>query len=178
MKLRGLGMKNKRGDILSILIVVVVMTALLITIYLLGFVTNNIVNEVNSTELGLSATANESLSGVQERTIPLADTMGAIVFFGWFIALIVSAVYTDFSPVVIGIFILLLILGVYLSAVMSANFYEEIDTELQGDISGGNDFTISENLLGSNFPYIVLFIGLLIIIIIYRTKRTVPTGGF
>lgn len=176
MKLRPI-INNKKGDILSILLVIIISTVVIVVLTVLTLVTNNITREIDSYNMTSSLEANQSISAVKDQAVPLADTMGSLLFIGWLIALIIAGTYTEFSPVVIGIFLLILLIGVYLSAVMTSNFYVDLSSEYDSSAIGGQEFTITKTLFGSSLPYIIAFIGLVIIIIMYSKKRG-SAGGF
>ena len=163
---------NKNGGIFVLLIILAILTVVIIGVYLLSFINDNITAEIKDSDtVGLSPVANETIQGRESRNIRLGDEMMVIVFFGWLFALVAAGFYTDFHPATIAIFLVIGIIGVLYSAQVISNGFDDINTDLSGDIPSGHQFTLSSIIFGQGFPLIILFVGVLIIgIIVYSRK--------
>lgn len=109
-------------------------------------------------------------SRVQNMSPMVHDYLILFLFLGSVIGLMVSAVRTDFSAVVIGLFILLMIITIFISSGL-VNIYQGFaNAEGLSDISGKMTFT---NILFSKYlPLMIMVISAFILMIMYG-----KTGG-
>lgn len=165
---------NKKGGLTSIFVAITFVVIIGIVLYFLFTLVNNVFFNFNNEEL--SAYGNSTVNQIKGTAVPLGDTMIIIIFLGIVIALIVTAVYIDMNPVLIGLFLIIFIIfGIGLSMFM-ANAHDDFDDTMSGEIQGGQSFTFSNVLFGKYFPIIIGFVIVVFIIILYSKSN--GGGGF
>jgi len=120
-------MLNKRGDLQSIIIavVIVVILAMLVIIFSKAFL--DITGELKDTDK-FSNTTIETIESVESKTIPLLDFFVFFALVSLIIGLIISSIYVKVHPAVTAIFILGIIIAVFISGQL-ANVYAELSAE-------------------------------------------------
>ena len=159
-------LKNKRGDAFQIIFVLI----FLFIIALVGLIFFKLSWEVTGAfqdlkEINDSKIAKEVLSTHKKSLPHIFDELMLFMFLGLTIALIIAAVRTDFSPMVIFLFLILLILTV-LNAAAFVNIYQGLaqDPSLIG-VSSKLTFT---NIIFSRYtPLFFAVLGAVIIILMY-----------
>ena len=101
-------MSNKKGGVTAIFVSIAFVVVIGIIIYFLFSLTNNIFYEADDIE-GISTYGNSTINSMKSASIPIGDTMILIIFLGVAISLIVTAIYVDMHPVLIGLFLLIFI---------------------------------------------------------------------
>lgn len=160
-------MKYRKGGILSIFVLIIVVLVLGIGLYFMGTLNNEIFHTIDNEGTITSEYGNATIQSYKGASIPIADTMYLVVFFGMIIGLIITAIYTDMHPVVIGVFLLIfLIFGVGLS-MFATDTFDEVGDSLDPEITGSGSFSFTKGLMGKNFPLIIGAVFLIFIIILY-----------
>lgn len=158
--------KNRKGDLFQLPYLVVLLLVIALVGLLVGFMSWKVtefykgVQGVN--ESAMAKTANERIGDLSPNIV---DWMVLFFFIFGTTGLLVAAVRTNFSIVVMGLFIFLLLLSVFIAA-QSANIYHGFseDSTLK-PFSSRLTFT---NILFSKYtPLIVVLIGAVILIIMY-----------
>lgn len=111
------------------------------------------------------------INQVQSLITPAFDQLVFIILAAIAIGSLVIAIFTDYHPVVVGVFIIALILFIIVAGLM-ANAYDEVTSE---DLLSqkASQFTMTNLILGSQFPIIVGFIGIVsLIILLAKRGRT------
>lgn len=161
--------KNKKGDLPSLLIIgVVLFFAFSVIAVFFAYTMNSALDELKASGQ-FSTTATDAMTSVQDKTIPLMDFTMFFFFFASVIGMIVSAVYVRTSPVMVGVFIIFLIIVVIIAGQL-VNMYDEIKAtpEIVGTAS---QFTKTNILLGSAFPTLILISGVIVLIVLYSKSR-------
>jgi hypothetical protein len=157
---------NKKGNVFSIFIIIVILLAvalfgLVFSRMIFGF-TDSIGDIQMIKDTPTAAQANQQL---ENSNIPVADGMVFFLFLTSFIGLIIAAVYTKFSPVVIFLFILLIIIGVFASG-LAANIYSDMaSSPSMTDTS--QHLSMTNIILSKYTPMIIGVMAIIIIIIMY-----------
>lgn len=163
---------NRRGDIQSIVvsIIFVVVMAIVAVVFAMAF--DEVMDELQEQEQ-FSNRSLETMEMVQGRTIPLLDFMIFFTLVGLMIGLIISSMYIDTIPALAPIFMLFLVVAVFIAAQFT-NIYDRIATD-DKVIATAEQFTLTNAILGSNFPIIILIIGTIVILILYGKSKS-PGG--
>lgn len=165
--------KNKRGDLPSLIMVLVILIFVLAIVSLLfSFFFKEILSEVRTMD-GLNNNTIETIDLVDEKTIPFLDYLVMFSFISVLIGLIISAIYVDTHPAVVIIFIVFVIVGVVLSGIL-ANAFTEVAED--AELSSTYDEFRYTNLIINNFPLLV-FISAIIVGIILYSKSKVGVGA-
>ena len=159
-------LKDKRGDIFQILVVLIIIFVLAIV----GFLTLTLTTRVN-TFWDDSGLLNDTIAGTQavekmQDTAPkTTDYAILFLFIGMNIGVIISAVRTNFSPVTIILFIFLILISIMISAGM-VNLYQGMaQTSSVSDIRENLTFT---NFLFSKYlPLIICIISAFVMLLMY-----------
>ena len=167
--------EDKRGQIFAIILIVAFLVVAFILIYFISVLNNNIVSELE--DAGLTSTeANDTIQEAKETMIPLGDNMIFWLFIAFVGGLIVWAVFADFHPVVIIVLIIFFIMAVVL-AMMSANIYDDMKTDLEPEIEGDQTFTFSDVIQGRYLPVFIIIIGIIVVWILYTGSRNKSNAG-
>lgn len=163
-------MKNKRGDITTIVIAIAVIFGLALGSIFFSHIFLDILGELKTMD-GFSNNTLDTITTVEDKTIPLLDFFIFFVLFAVSIGLIIASIYIDVHPALIVVFIIALIVAILLAG-QFANVFEEVTS--QSTISATADsFSMTNIVLGSYFPLIILVIGIIVIIILYGKSRNV-----
>lgn len=168
-----LKIKNKRGDIPSLII------SLIVILFVVGIVSLffskiflAITGELKAMP-DFSNTTKDNLTFVEGKTIPFLDYAFFFSFIAIAIGLIISSIYIDVHPAIAIIFIIILIVAVVLAGIF-ANAFVTIgeDSELS---STYEQFTLTKIII-THFPLLVFIIGLIVVIVLYG-KGSSGSGG-
>lgn len=158
--------KNKRGDVLQLFTMIVILLVVSLLGLFMMFMSWKFTGELQKNEM-IEANANAKYTNdLLHLQIPyINDETNLFFFLAMTIGLVLAAVRTDFNPVVIFIFILLLFLAIFLAA-QSTNMYRAFaDDPVMLEYSSKLTFT---NVLFSKYtPLIITLIGAMLIIIMY-----------
>jgi len=165
---------NKKGDLSSLFILLVVVFALAITAIIFSKVFLMITSELKDNDK-FSDNTKATIIKVEDNTIPLLDLLIFMSLIGLMLAIIISCIYLDVPPAITILFIIGLIVAIFLAG-MAANVFSEIIAEPELATTAAQ-FSYTNLILGSHFPVIILVIGTITIIILYgKTKsRSVET---
>lgn len=158
--------KQKKGDMFQIFIVLIIIFILAIV----GFLTLTLTTRVNSFWLS-SGLLNDTDTGttaiikIQESAPHTTDYAILFLFLGMNIGVVISAVRTKFSPTTIVLFIFLMLISIIVAAGM-VNMYQGLaQTASVADIRENLTFT---NFLFSKYlPLIITILSALTMLIMY-----------
>lgn len=166
--------KNKRGSFFELPYLIVLLLVIALLGLLFGYMSWKItgaydgLQQINDTPLAKSVNSNFN------QTIPsIVDTFVFLFFLGAIIALLVAAVRTNFSIVVLGLFFLLFLISIFIAS-GAANIYQGFagDTNLQ-EFSVNLVFTAI--VFSKWTPLIMVLIGATILLIMYgKSGGSVP----
>lgn len=162
---------NKKGDVFSIFILLVILLAvallgLLFTKMTLG-ATDILKNTpiINDTEKAKDATEK-----IETASPYVADGFILFLFLGGVIGLIIAAVSTDFSPAIIFVFILLLIIGIFVASGFT-NIYQGFTDDATLS-STANKLAVTDIIFSKYTPLIIGVLGMIILIVMYSKTRS------
>jgi hypothetical protein len=165
-------LKNKRGDIPSLIIgLIVIMFAVGIGGILFAKVFLAVTTEFKAQPEFSNATK-DNLTYVEEKTIPFLDYLFFFSFISIAIGLIISSIYIDVHPALMIIFVIALIVAVVLSGIF-ANAFVTIGEEAE-ILSTYNQFVLTQTIV-THLPLLVFVVGLIVVIILYGKGRN--SGG-
>jgi len=167
---------NKRGDFTSMIIMIAVVIALAIAVIIFSKVFLMVTGELKtSSDINFDNDTIAIIEVVETKTIPLLDFFIFFSLVALMIGLIISSIYIDVHPAVTVIFIVALIVGIFLAGVFSNVFY---DVTNEPEIaSTAAQFTMTNMILGSHFPIIILVIGIIVIVILYGKSKGQSQGS-
>jgi len=168
--MRKLNLKNKRGDLHSVIIMIVIvcMLAMLCLIFARAFVP--LMSSLRDTGK-FSNRTNSNFQMVEDKTIPLLDFLCFFTLIAMMIGIIISSIYIDTHPAILVVFIIGLIFAVFLSG-MLANAYTAMRTnDALSEI--GDQFVMTNLILGEHFPMIILFVVVIVVVVLYGKSRGV-----
>lgn len=160
---------NKQGDLSSIIIMIAVIFALSIA----TIVFSRIFVDISDELLEMPRIENNTATAIghaQDRAIPLLDMFIVFAFVGTLVGLIISSIYIDTHPAFTMAFILGVIIAVFL-AIQFANIHSEV-IENPALSSTADQFAMSNIIMGSLFPVLILITGVIVIVILYGKGRS------
>ena len=172
-KINFINNKNKRGQAISFLpyvlfgIVIIIIFAILSVP--VAHMTDEILDELKAPDnLGRHNETADKITQVQGLVTPALDQLVFILLFSIMLGTLFIAMFTDFHPAILAIFIISLILLVIVSGLIGTAYEEVTDNELLSEKA--SEFTFTNLVMGSQFPIIILIIGAVGIIIILSKK--------
>lgn len=124
--------------------------------------------------IGESEKANQSVQQVENLVTPAFDQLVFIILVSILIGGIVIAIFTEYHPVILAIFIIAVVLLVLISGLI-ANAYEEVEnTDILKNKS--KEFNMTSIIMGEQLPVIVAVFGTVSILILLA-KRGQVAGG-
>jgi len=165
--------KAQAGTFLPyILVGIVIVFIFAIVVLPVAQVGDEIFDELKtSPEFSDSNKSVEKINQVQSLMTPAFDQLVFIILIAIIIGSFVIAVFTDYHPVVVGIFILAIILLVIISGLF-ANVYSDVqDVERLQNKSA--EFTLTNAVMGKQLPIIIGFVGIICVIILLAKRGRV-----
>ena len=168
--------KNKRGDIPSLII------GLVIILFLVGIVSIVFSKSFllftaefkKQDMISNNTNAMNAVNIVESKTIPFLDYLFFFSFIGVLIGLIISSIYINVHPALGVIFIIFLIVAIVLSGIF-ANIFVTIG-ETSELSSTYNSFVLTKAIV-THLPLIILAVGTIIIFVLYgKSKEGVLTA--
>ena len=121
---------------------------------------NDLVNQSDVTVLRINQ--------IQSLVTPAFDQIIFFILISVVLASLVIAIFSDFHPVVLGFFIISTLILVIVSGLM-ANVYSQVsDNAIITDKA--SEFTFTNIVMGTQFPIIILIVGILAVIIILAKR--------
>ena len=163
-------LRNKKADFTSIIIMITIIFALAISAIIFAKVFLSITGELKTKD-SFSNNTIAAIEITETNTIPLLDFF---IFFGLvaiIIGLIISSIYINVHPAVIVLFIVASVIAVFISGIFANVFVEVSETSELAATS--TQFEMTNVILGSNFPIIVLVVSMIVVIILYGKSRRV-----
>jgi type III secretory pathway component EscU len=166
--------KQKKGDIGSILIAVVLVFVIGVLAVVGLIAWKEISKELQETpEFKESNKTIESLKTMDSYASPLFDLFVVAVFVGFLLFLIISSSVIDANPAVVIGFVILLLLGAFVAAQLANAFFdfttdEEIEDILEGDMK------MTRFILGKAYPAMIAVTGFIILFVLYSRRGGTP----
>lgn len=162
---------NKKGDIISLVIMITVMFGLAIGAIIFSKVFLLFTEELQNTD-EFTDRGKESIQIVQDNTIPLLDFFIFFTLISLMIGLIISSIFVNTHPALTAIFIIALIIAVFIGGILANVFNDVVDNPLIS--STANDFVYTR-LIFSNFGLIILIVGVIVSLILFGKSTQVDT---
>ena len=158
--------RNKKGDVFQIFVVLIITTVVAITGLLFLVMTNNVLNFWNSTSIVPAGSITADVAAKMQDTAPRAtDYTILFLFLGLNLGVIIAAVRTNFSPILIFFFILLVFVSIITAAGM-VNLYQGL-AHAEGVVSSAEQLTFTNLVFSKYTPLIMCIISALVLIIMY-----------
>ena len=165
--------KNKKGQVGTflpyILVGIVVLLVFAVVVVPIAYVGDETFDELKKTEhFGQSNESAKRISQVQSLMTPAFDQLVFVILIVIILGSFIIAIFTNYHPVVIGVFIIALIILVILAGLF-ANVYDEVtDTEDLQDKS--QEFTFTNAIMGKQLPVMIGFVGVISIIVLLAKR--------
>lgn len=159
-------LNDKRGDIFQLPYLIILILVIASIGLLIGYLSWKITDAYkNMDQIQASETASKYNERLNELTPSVVDWMVFFFFLFGTVALMVAAVRTSFSIVIIGLFIFLFVIAIFIAS-GAVNIYQGFaQSDTLSIFSGKLTFT---NILFSKYmPLIIVLIGAVILIIMY-----------
>lgn len=168
--------KNKKaqaGTFLPyILVGIVIVFIFAIVVLPVAQVGDEIFDELKeSPEFSDSNISTERITQVQNLMTPAFDQLVFIILIAVIIGCIVIAIFTDYHPVVVGIFIIAIILLVIISGLF-ANVYSDVQ-DIERLQNKSEEFKFTNAIMGAQLPIIIGFVGIICVIILLAKRGRV-----
>jgi hypothetical protein len=156
--------KNRKGDVFQLLYLLIV----LFIIAIVGFLFLTIDNKItgfwaSSGLLNQSVPAQQSNQILMEAAPRTTDYMVFFFFLGSFVGLCISAVRTKFSPVIIGLFMLFLLITIFVASGF-VNIYSGFQQAIPDTAS---QLTLTGFIFSKYTPLLMAVIGIILMLIMW-----------
>lgn len=158
--------KQKKGDVFQVLFMMI----LLLIIAIVGLITLVLTTRVNDfwddsgllneTQVGMNA-----IDTMQETAPRTTDYAILFLFLGFNIGILISAVRTNFSPMIIFLFILLVLISIMFAA-GSVNLYQGL-AQQESVLDVSSELTFTNFIFSKWFPLIICMISAMVMVIMY-----------
>lgn len=157
---------NKNGNIFSLFAIIVILLGVAILAVLFLNMSHRVTSTVSRIDaIKTTPLASQANSNVQNMQVPIGESLIFFIFLAGVIGLIIAAVYTNFSPTIIFVFILISLIGIF-AASLAANIYHGISTD-SGVLETTSHMSITNILFSKYTPLIVGALAVIVIIIMY-----------
>ncbi len=164
-----------QGILIFLLIGVIVVVIFALIAVPMAKISKDIVDELKLPgNFGSSNVTVQAMDQVQNLTTPAFDQLVFITMIAIILGTLGLAIFTDFHPVTLGMFIIAIVLAVIIGG-MFANAYDDaMEDPLLSETS--EDFKLTNVIMGKQFPIIILIMGVVGIIIMMakRGRLTSP----
>jgi len=139
-----------------------------------AYMSDEIYDELKKEQnFGNSSVAGVRISQVQGLTTTAFDQLIFVILLSFVLGSLVLAIFTDFHPVVLGMFIIALVILIIVTGLM-ANAYDEVaNTDILA--AKASEFTLTNVIMGSQLPIIIGVVGIISIIIIFAKRGGVTS---
>ena len=160
-----INIKSKKADIFQIVFLLCIVIVMAIMGLLVGILSYHITEQYKSPILSNSPTGVKANTQIQQMSIPIMDFFIFFFFLGSNIGLIISAIRTKYSPTIMFLFIMLLLIEILIASGM-VNIYQGFHNEPSlAPVS--SSFYLTNMLLSKYFPLIISVIGAVVLIFMY-----------
>ncbi len=169
--------KSKKGQIsflIYLLVGLIFAVALAVFAVPMTYVGDQIFDELSENEF-INA-SNESVSSISQVKNFMTGAADQLIFFllgATLLGFLAVALFSDFHPIFLVVFILFIVLMVILGGLMTNVFDEVKSTEILQNKSG--EFTLTNKSLGEQFPLLIAVFGAVGVIILLAKKGRATT---
>lgn len=163
-------MKKIKADIGSIIIGVLIVFIIAILAYVGVIAWTGISDELHQTpEFTQNQNAEEAITLIDGYAGPLLDFFVVATFIGFLLFLMISSAYIDANPVVVGGFVLVLLIAVFMAAQFAETFFSlRTNSELQ---PYSDKMPMTNFIMGKAYPSLIAVTGFLTLIILYSKGK-------
>lgn len=135
----------------------------------MAFITDRVIDELSEPDaFGDSTRANSSMQTVKSLTTTALDQLIFISLFAILLGVLVLGIFSDFHPVLIVLIILAIVILVIIGGLFGDVFDRFSDDPIISEKA--SEFTLTNVILGSQFPIIILVIGVIVVIILMAKR--------
>lgn len=151
--------------------IVVIMIFVIIAIPVASVFDDTISELSKDDAFGTSERSNESMQQVKGLVTPAFDQLIFIVLLAIIIGILLIGIFSDFSPALVSVLIIAIVFFVIIAGVFG-EFFEDYSSN--SEISGkANEFKLTNVVMGSQFPIIILIVGVISIIMVLAKRGRV-----
>ncbi len=170
-----IGKKAQVGILLFLLIGIIVVFIFAVVGVPIAKVFDDVIDDLKQPEhFGTSNASVNTMNQVQGLVTPAIDQLIFITLVAIVLGTLGIAIFTDFHPVTLGIFIIAIVLAVIVAGLL-ANAYDEVQSNEEFSTKA-DEFTFTNVIMGKQFPIIILIAGVIGVIIMMakRGRLTSP----
>jgi len=157
-------LKNKKGDVFQIFFALIILFIVAVT-GLFAYAMAKPMNEKIAEFMPNNSVGEEVIEKIATQTPTVLDETVFLLFLGIVVGLMISAVRTNFSPVVIFLFILLFLIAILVASGM-VNIYQGFaQAPTLTDVA--SDLTLTNIVFSRYTPLFICLISALIMILMY-----------
>lgn len=158
--------RSKKGDMFQVLFMLAILTGVAIVGLICLYLATNINNFWDSSGLlNNTAVGTQAINQLQDTAPKTTDYAVLFLFIGLNIGILISAVKTNFSPIVIFLFILLALIAIMISAGM-VNIYQGL-AQQPDVLSVSSGLTYTNFIFSKYLPLTVSIICALVMLIMW-----------
>ncbi len=167
--------KAQAGILLFLIVGIIVVFIFAVVGVPVAKVFDDVIDDLKKPEhFGTSNVSIDSMNQVQGLVTPAIDQLIFITLVAIVLGTLGIAIFTDFHPVTLAIFIIAIVLAVIIAGLL-ANAYDEIQTNPEFSAKA-QEFSFTNVIMGKQFPIIILIAGAIGVIIMMakRGRLTSP----
>lgn len=158
-----------QGILVFLLIGIIVVVIFALIAIPVAKVFDDVIDELKKPDhFGTSNASVQGMNQVQALITPAFDQLIFIIMIAIVLGTLGLAIFTNFHPVTLAMFIIAIILAVIIGG-MLANVYDEVQSNDEFS-EKADEFTFTNVIMGKQFPIIILIVGI-IGVIIMMAKR-------
>jgi len=167
--MRSILIQNKRGDIIGLLYLIVMIAAFAFFLLIVGYLGNEINTRMKTQLNSSNSEINEAFDASVNVSRQTLSALWFIMFGGLLLGLLITAWYMPTNPLFVPVFIILLVVAIIVGVAMS-NAYEVLyaNTTLE-DIA---ETQTSINFIMDKLPYTALIVGIISLIVTFAKPKS------
>jgi len=167
-------MKNKKGDILDIMVLLITLTVFAIVFFVFAYVVPQLTDGLSTAGLNNSAEGIDAIETLETFGVSGLQNGFFLIFSGLVMGIMVSSFFIRTHPIFIFLYIILLGLSIVLSVYMG-NIYETLtENPIFAETLASQTII---NIVMNNIVLVILGIGALSLIVIFAKYSFIGGGG-
>lgn len=166
--------KNKKGNAIGIIVVLVIIFIVAIIALLTSSMSKKFSEKFKELDIPENSSADIAIDRMDDMGLKISDELVLFIFLGLNIGIIVSAVKTKFSPIVIGIYFFLLVFAIMIAAGFT-NLYTTF-AESSAMSEYGSQMTLTGFIFNRFTPAIICVLSGLIMIFMYGKSENMGSA--
>jgi hypothetical protein len=170
--------KNKKGDISSLIFIIVIVLALALFSIFISYFANQLTTNLKETAAEAGVTdirVNETMDSMQTNVTDMFDYLWFAIFIGLVIAMIIFSFLVPTHPIFFPIFVIVWVISIVISGPV-ANIWlnATVNTALNQTAASYGMM----NYIMSHLPWFIGVIGALMLVVLYAKRKHDMEGGY